>query len=567
MSWVTTINAILNGEPVSAEVTNRAVLELAQNTEYLHDLIRSMAAGQALIAKRLPVDPAVLVGDVVYFKKSTSKYDKALAAVDSIGTSWFAADSAQVTGVVLYKDSSNNADVLVAGSLILTDYLTAAGRTLNDLLESGTFGTGGVFYASSTTPGKITTVFTTVSALVGAIDASGRITLNPTTIGSNRDHTHFEVDLVAEEAATAADRGWLVANSGNFPGMTIPVDATYGYNISHADETDLRAVFPPVPINFFRAEKNGIGLDSTSLVINDDNIWWTGPVGVDDPWTSWSQSGEDAALKLWITSINQTDSIGSVISLESNSSDPARIPVTLFRSGAAVSGPATGVLKLATAPFVTDPTPSEAVTALKGLAGTVKTVGPIVSRIKAGPGLSISSANGDAASGFYGLCQVTLEDAISLLGGTEVAVLNGAREDITNGIHGIILPKGKNTSVRFKMKLGANSGGTKIRFMLNLYCAAGGALPSLNISYRQIPAPSLSVASAIPASDTVAPSISGHAGIVLPANGQILSQSAQLPLSGSAASDETFFVEISRAGTTDGFISDIGILEAYYVFE
>lgn len=564
-SWISVIHAILNGEAVDSTVSNRAILEVAERTEYLYDLIRAAAAGQSLIAKRLPVDPTVEVGDVVYYKKAVSKYNKAVAAIDTTGTTWFAAESAEVVGIVLYKDANNNADVLVSGSAPLVDYLTAAGKTLNDLMDIGAFGTGGVFYASASHAGKLTRSRSQVSALVGSIDASGRITINPTTIGSNRDHTHFEIDLSTDHAASLSDRGWIAANSTNFPGMTIPVGAVFGYNIDHADEDELQALFPPVPLSAAYITQTGVGLGADRISINEDNIWWMDSGS--NPWDNLAALTTAASLKLYITKLNQTAGNTSVISVESLISDATRIPVQIIKSGAVSPGPNGGVVKLATAPFETNPTASEAATAVKDIVGKTKTVGPVVSRIKPGAGIRVVSANGDNANGFFGNCQIILEDTLSLLGSASVSLLNGAREDVVNGVHTLLLPKSKNTSIRYKMQLGPNSGGTKIKFVLHLFSPSGGNLPALNISYRQIKAPTLTVPGTIPASDTDAGTYSGHVGITLPANGHILSQSAQLPVSGNAESDDIFFVEISRLGTTDGFAYDVGILEAYYTFE
>jgi hypothetical protein len=287
----------------------------------------------------------------------------------------------------------------------------------------------------------------------------------------------------------------------------------------------------------------------------------------DNPWTLWGSVGTVSKLRLWITKLDQLGGVGSVISVESNAADTTRIPVEVFKAGSVRAGPNGGVIGLATAPFTAAPLASEGVVAVKELVGRVKTFGPIISRLKVGAGLSVVASHGNAADGYYGACQLVLSDTLSLLGDTEVALLNGAREDVVNGIHAIMLPKSKNTSIRFKMKLGPNSGGTKIKFVLHLLSTSGGNLPSLGVAYRQIAAPSLTVAGTIPASDSSGGAMSGHSAILLPANGHILSESAAMPTTGDAVSNDTFFVEISRQGVTDGFAHDVGILEAYYVFE
>lgn len=566
-AWISTIQGVNNGEGVEASVDNRPISQLTQRTQYLYELLQAALSGQSLVARGVPVVSTVEVGDTVYYDSSVSKYDKGLAVVDddpAVGP-WYGADSSNVVGFVLTKDTNNIADIFIGGSLNVTAYLTAAGKTLNSILESGTFGTGGNFFLSSTVGGKLSKSRGAVSSFVGSIDASGRMTINPVSIGSNRDHTHYEVDLVPDEALTSATRGWLTADISNFPALdyTIPAGAVYGYNIEHADEDTLRSIFPPVPLNFFYVEKDGIGLDDTFIVINDSNIWWVN--SSTDPWDVGAIPVP--VIKLWITKIDQLGGLGSVISLESYVDDVTRLPIDIVAEGAVATSPAGGVIKLAAKPFTSNPTASEAATALKDVVGKVKTFGPIVSRVKPGAGISIISSNGDAANGFFGLCELVLEDAISLFGDSEVAVLNGAREDANNGLHYLVLPKSKDSSIRFKMKLGNNGGGTKIRFYLRLFAIAGGNIPTLTIDYRQMPAPAVGVASTVPLTDTASTDYTAQTAIALAANGHVLVQSAQIPASGNANSGDVFFIEIGRTGSTDGYTHDVGILEAYYEFE
>lgn len=568
-SWVSAIQAILDGENVDAATTNRAILQVAQRTQYLYDLLKAATAGQALISKSVPVATTVEVGDIVYYNKSTSKYAEGLAAVSGdVDTGpWYAADSAEIVGMVLSKDANNIADLFIGGSLNIVPYLTAAGKTLNSLLDSasGTFGTGGNFYASAVDAGKLSKSRGVVSAFVGSIDATGKLNINPVTIGSNRDHVHYAISLVPDEAATSADQGWLEANTTNFPSadFTIPVGAVYGYNIEHADEETLRAIFPPAPINFYYIEKDGVGLDTATVVVNGTNIWWMNSTA--DPWDVGAVPVP--TIKLWITKLDQLGSIGQVISAEPKTDDATRLPIDVFVDGEAATGPASGVVKLAAQAFTSDPTASEAATALKGLAGKVRTFGPVLNRITPGAGIVIVSSNGNKNDGFFGNCQILLEDAISLFGDSEVAVLNGSREDANNGLHYLVLPKSKNTSIRFKLKLGSNSGGTKIRFFLRLYAPAGGNIPTIGLSYRQIAAPGVGVAGVVGLTDTTATDYTAQSAITLAANGHVLVQSPQLPASGNAATGDIFFLEISRDGVTDGYTHDVGILEAYYKFE
>ena len=277
--------------------------------------------------------------------------------------------------------------------------------------------------------------------------------------------------------------------------------------------------------------------------------------------------GSDPAIKLWITKVNQSDGFSSVLSLQSRTSDSTRIPVDVFVDNTVQTDPAGGVVKLATAPFVTDATVSEAVTAVKDIIGKTKHIGPVVSRLTPGPGISIVSANGDSSDGFYGPCQIVLEDSIASYGTGELVVLNGAREDYNNKIPSITFPKNKDSSIRLKMKLGSSFGSTKIRLMVKLYAPNGGVLPELTLSYRRIAATALGVTGTVPASDTAVPTAIDPSAYTLGAGGYVLMESVQLPLTGSAATDDIFYIEVSRAGSSDGYAYDMGLLETYYIFE
>ena len=66
-SWQNIIDAIRNGEAVTAEVTNRAIYQLAQRTEHLKTRQDAQDYAQALFIADAPLRSDVATGHAVYF--------------------------------------------------------------------------------------------------------------------------------------------------------------------------------------------------------------------------------------------------------------------------------------------------------------------------------------------------------------------------------------------------------------------------------------------------------------------------------------------------------------------
>lgn len=454
-TWIPTVTPPVAGSPVSEANTGAAFQQLTQRTQYLYEMLTAAITGQALIAKGLPVSSATEVGFPVYFNSTTGKYEPALAqaTVPPEVPGWFSHPSGDVVGVVLSKDAANNATMLIAGSINLLSFLEAAGKDLDDLLDAGTFSGGGQFFLSGLTAGLMTKTPTAVSSFIGTIDASGRITLNPSAFGGNIDADYW------------------AANIGNL-----------------------------------------------------------------------------------------------VTQVEPYSTDPARIPIEAFTINPTPDNPATGAIKLATAAFADDPAVAADVTAVKTVLGKTLKKGPVTTKVVPGPGIEIISldAAGDSTLGYYGRIKVAVAGLLGYYGDADLVVLNGAREEFSNGIHYLSLPKSKDTSIRFRIKLSANLGGTKVKLRLGVFLPSGGTMPNLAVKYRIIPGLTVGAASAIPASDTAIANMTS--GLALAANQATLVESAAMPTVGTALPNDILFVEITRTGSSDGYNGDVGLIESTYIF-
>lgn len=454
-AWISTVTPPVAGSAVSEANTGTAFQQLTQRTQYLYEMLTAAITGQALIAKGLPVTSNVEVGFPVYFNVASGKYEPALAqAVSPPETpGWFSHPTGDVVGVVISKDAANNATLLIAGTLNLSTFLESVGKTLDDLLDVGTFSGGGQFYLSATDIGKMTKIPTAVSSFIGTIDAAGRVTVNLNPYGGNIDAAYWSAAL------------------GNLVTQVEPYTAAAG-----------------------------------------------------------------------------------------------RIPIEAFTTNPTPDNPATGAIKLATAPFADDPAVAADVTAVKTVVGKTLKKGPVTTKVVPGPGIEIISldAVGDSTLGYYGRVKIAVAGLLGYYGDADLVVLNGAREEFSNGIHYLSLPKSKDTSIRFRIKLSANLGGTKVKLRLGVFLPSGGTMPSLSVKYRIVPGLTVGAASAVPVADTSIANMTS--GLALTANQATLVESAVMPTIGTALPNDILFVEVTRTGSSDGYNGDVGLIESTYIF-
>lgn len=323
-------------EDVSAAVTSRAPKQLGNDVQYLYDLIRAAHKGSALLAYDIPVSSDVVVNMPVYFRESTGLYEPALAAASDYpdDNGLLLLDSASVVGMVLEKESANAATLMVMGF---------AEVDLSGVIV-GTTGPG-LYFLSSSVPGKITKNKPSVAVPLLWIDAANRVFLLPQWLHSVDRHNHYAFPLQPQPCGTSVTpgdnstvingidtdlEGWLPANHASFGGKA-PAGAKFGYNV--AANSALSKVWPPMPISSAFLEIDlgtsvttmgqGAPLGSNRLVVIDSSgIWWMSDYTNDRPWPAslhaGGHTGDDwyadnptqdgstpretaMALKLWFT--------------------------------------------------------------------------------------------------------------------------------------------------------------------------------------------------------------------------------------------------------------------------
>lgn len=138
-SWQNIIDLIQAGEPVSAEVANRAVNQLVKRTEHLKDRQDAQNLAQSIFISDAPLTDAVRAGHAVYFDLEANAFAPAYAAVEFKNGLLQPKLTSNVVGIVVYKDTLNSGVIAVAGWISPAQYFELdceASAMLENLLES-----------------------------------------------------------------------------------------------------------------------------------------------------------------------------------------------------------------------------------------------------------------------------------------------------------------------------------------------------------------------------------------------------------------------------------------------
>lgn len=224
-SWQNIIDAIKNGEAVTAEVTNRAIYQLAQRTEHLKTRQDAQDYAQALFISDAPLREDVMTGNAVYFDTVSLKFAPAYAELVYKDGSLTMSESGTVVGLVVYKDTTNSGVIVVEGLIDPTNYTgidcTGDDMTANMLVDQNA---RGLLYlnAGSTTAGKMVTTPGLLNIPICNLIDSNHLLVRP-PISSTLDTQALRFPLVARPAS--AELVLRRRNAGdyeNFPTL-IPV--------------------------------------------------------------------------------------------------------------------------------------------------------------------------------------------------------------------------------------------------------------------------------------------------------------------------------------------------------
>lgn len=157
--WQNIIEAVRNGEPVTAEVANRAIYQLAQRTDHLKTRQDAQDYAQALFVTGVPLTSTVATGNAVYFDDDVLKFAPAYAAFDYVDGYLRPSKTSGMVGIVVAKDTADSGTIVIEGLIDPTKYTGddcfGFDITVNMLLDSTE---RGVMYLASgaANAGKLT---------------------------------------------------------------------------------------------------------------------------------------------------------------------------------------------------------------------------------------------------------------------------------------------------------------------------------------------------------------------------------------------------------------------------
>jgi hypothetical protein len=312
LNWLPAYRSVYDGEQVKADVANRPSEDLYQMILYLKSTVDSMSAGQALLITDQAVDAAAVTGTPVYLDNS-GIWRPALAELSNAenSTLFQLTEKAYVTGMVLAKNNSNSATIIIQGSALFD-------AAVLNVIDGGY--ANGIFYLSNTNAGMLTSKKSAAPVRVCVMngpDANGkyRVILNPEQRAQLDSHGHYHFRLTAEPAgdpncvpgkewkvvigdfqeggpypgvihvvenADSSKLGWLPIDDPSFDGLEKPAGAKFGYNL--VADTALAAIWPPLPIDNVAVEVDGIGEQDDLVIVNQDGIWWMDDTYGHAPW-------------------------------------------------------------------------------------------------------------------------------------------------------------------------------------------------------------------------------------------------------------------------------------------
>jgi len=121
-SWQNILDSIRNGEPVTAEVANRAIFQLAQRTEHLKTRQDAQDYAQALFVADAPFTADVRTGHAVYFDIIANKFAPAYAEMVYKDGYLSLSEASAVVGLVVNKDTADSGVIVVEGLIDPTKY-------------------------------------------------------------------------------------------------------------------------------------------------------------------------------------------------------------------------------------------------------------------------------------------------------------------------------------------------------------------------------------------------------------------------------------------------------------
>jgi hypothetical protein len=514
---------VANGEPVEAGVTNRAVRQLAQNLQYLRELLDANNAGATVYLRQQALKDTLKVGQPVYFNSTNARFEPAFAAVVTDPTTGYLQlpESAQVWGVVSAKSTATVGDILLFGVVTLDISEAVSGGTVSP----------GLWYLSGLGEGMLTKQQPPVSVPVLRTTNFGQVFVNPSFSDFLENHRHYRFDLSMVPAGDVTPPlvggthtidnanddlpGWLPSGHAIFAGKA-PAGAKFGYNLSQ--HTALQDIWPPIPLQSASVEMQrpsvwditeerkwfGQVLMPDLVVVNRDGIWWMSDCYDEVPWPttldslgSASEIGDacdavnkEAFLRLFFAKVNFATDTSMVRSLQSL--DPRLLVVCAGDGTDGASGDL--ALDLDLELLAGDDNRSGALAIKEFEASTNKLHrGPVLSGLIANsPNMQITGdyyVNTVHGRAYYGNVRVGILSQASQEVASQLVRLDGATEESDPVLYlGLSAEYRSNYVAQFTIPADAPNS-IKFKLRLRILGRAIGTLPQLVVDYYRAPRP------------------------------------------------------------------------------
>lgn len=557
---------------------NAAFDVLEANIQRISDQLDATRIGQSLYLYDAPIDSLSKVSQPVYWNAANGRFEQSKIELQTINDRVFATDSSEAWALVIKRCSADRADLLISGVATL------------DLTESaGSPAPTGKFYLTDQKGILSATPLNSVLVPVLVATGQGDIIFRPWFADTFPRYVPKLLELSPAAAGNAivqsgkavinnpnpSAQGWLPANHSAFGGNQ-PSGAKFGYNI--AADADLDSAWPPLDPASCRIyyEAGGtesvgaqvlLGNDNNRLLINDDGIWWMTDCDDQAPWDIPKDGGTTGtcpkpyARKMTLEAdfgIHGEEQAGAVSSLGS------QVPwLKSYKKG--TTTPATaGPLELGidvTELFDNDE--SILGLALKGIEDGKFLRGPVVAGLKA-ENASINISGGLLFQGYrYGRVSLSVSaskdlDLLPMETKLDQATTEHYGETIALG-----LPPGINSNFVSTFHIpGAVPAASQVRFQFWILAQTLINLPTgMTTQFRRFQAPPDGETQMdIPSFGSVA--FNYTPGMQVSPGKYVRALTDSIEVSGG----DTLYLQVGRAGATDGVSADVHILKHYGQF-
>jgi len=376
----------------------------------------------------MPVSAVAEVGQAVYWDSANRRFGQTQAGWDDTLSpygSLLPAQSSYMTGILVSKHTGNTGAVIISG--YISDF-----QNLEALFGEAS-PAAGIYYVSGDVKGQLTSVAPPMTIPAVMYDGEGNILFLPTgSIVSQHDHHEYEL----------VNSLWIAANSTNFPDMTIPAGALWGYDIDVAGSA----------INSLFTLYTGTGsfvLRESGTILNDDYIEFTH----ENIWI------KDAIMppENIIAHIAYPNAHGPNIVRSVTTDTPAYISFLIEN----------GLLTITMLDLLLDDDVSDSYIVIKDIVDNEKQMGPVVTQLIQGPGIVLTSEDGDG----HGECSISLESETDRIEDADLINLNNAIQRTDGGLLYSVFPANRPSSMTCLVDVGKWTGADRY-FKLRLWMKA-----------------------------------------------------------------------------------------------